>query len=71
MEAGSNINSEHEQVRPCLKLKGVAKHFGGVMAFEGIDISIMPGTVHALVGENGAGKSTFVNWQYSLDGRLN
>ena len=41
-----------------LELQGIGKRFGGVQALSGIDLTIEPGTIHALVGENGAGKST-------------
>lgn len=43
---------------PALRLSGVSKHYGATRALEGIDLEVAPGTVHALVGENGAGKST-------------
>jgi ribose transport system ATP-binding protein len=39
---------------------GVRKQYGGVHALDGVDISIRRGEVHAILGENGAGKSTFV-----------
>jgi ribose transport system ATP-binding protein len=41
-----------------LELHGIGKRFGGVQALTSIDLTIEPGTIHALVGENGAGKST-------------
>ncbi|MBN8867386.1 MAG: sugar ABC transporter ATP-binding protein [Solirubrobacterales bacterium] len=41
-----------------LELKGVGKSYGATRALDGIDLAIEAGTVHALVGENGAGKST-------------
>jgi len=37
---------------------GLTKRFGGTVALDAVDVTIEPGTVHALVGENGAGKST-------------
>jgi ABC-type sugar transport system ATPase subunit len=43
---------------PAVRLAGLEKRFGGVRALKGIDLTIAPGQVHALVGENGAGKST-------------
>ncbi len=44
-----------------LKIEGLAKHFGGVKALDGIDLNVRRGSVHALIGPNGSGKSTFVN----------
>ena len=43
-----------------LQVKGLSKHFGGVQALRGVDLSIIPGEVHGLVGANGAGKSTLI-----------
>ena len=45
--------------RPLLRAQGLVKHFGGVKALRGVDIDIFAGEVHAVMGENGAGKSTF------------
>jgi branched-chain amino acid transport system permease protein len=44
-----------------LKVEGLAKHFGGIKALDGVDLLVRRGTVHALIGPNGSGKSTFVN----------
>ncbi len=43
---------------PLLELSNVSKHFGGVMALKNVDFTLLPGEIHGLVGENGAGKST-------------
>src|SRR5688500_6400928 len=43
-----------------LKLGGIRKAFGGVAALRGVSFELMAGEIHALVGENGAGKSTFI-----------
>jgi monosaccharide-transporting ATPase len=45
---------------PVLRMAGIGKRFAGVTALEGVDLALLPGEVHALVGENGAGKSTLV-----------
>ncbi len=46
---------------PILKLENVQKHFGGVRAVDGITLGVMRGTVHALIGPNGSGKTTTLN----------
>jgi len=44
--------------RELFALSGINKTFGGVTALSGVDLDLRPGEVHALCGENGAGKST-------------
>jgi branched-chain amino acid transport system permease protein len=46
---------------PILKLDDVNKHFGGVRAVDGISLEVARGTVHALIGPNGSGKTTTLN----------
>ncbi len=50
-----------EQAQPILTVRGISKRFGGVQALKDIHFDVLPGEVHALVGENGAGKSTLMN----------
>lgn len=63
-----------------LRLRGVAKTFPGVRALKGIDLDVRSGTVHAILGHNGCGKSTLVKalagvhqpdpgWSAELDGQ--
>jgi rhamnose transport system ATP-binding protein len=46
--------------QPILKLEHIYKSFSGVHALEDAGIELLPGEIHALIGENGAGKSTLV-----------
>ncbi|MDR0848976.1 MAG: sugar ABC transporter ATP-binding protein [Propionibacteriaceae bacterium] len=43
-----------------LELKGVSKRFGSVVALRDAELTLYPGSIHAVIGENGAGKSTLV-----------
>jgi ribose transport system ATP-binding protein len=46
--------------QPILSMRGISKRYGGVLALKSADIDIMPGRIHAVLGENGAGKSTLI-----------
>lgn len=45
---------------PFLRLSGVSKRYGGVVALDGVDFACREGSIHAVLGENGAGKSTLI-----------
>src|SRR5690348_11501783 len=52
---------------PLLEVRGLTKSYGAVQALEGAEIEVFRAEVHALIGDNGAGKSTFIK---ALSGAL-
>ncbi len=52
---------------PVLETRGLTRHFGGVVAVDGVDLAMRPGELLALIGPNGAGKTTLFNL---VSGRL-
>lgn len=55
-----NLNKMHPADEQILKVNGLSKSFLGVKALDNIHFDLKKGEVHALMGENGAGKSTFM-----------
>jgi general nucleoside transport system ATP-binding protein len=54
---------------PALELRGITKRFGDLVANDAIDFGVRRGEVHALLGENGAGKTTVMRIAYGLTQR--
>jgi len=44
--------------QPILEMKGIHKHFASTIALNGVDLTVYPGEIRGLIGENGSGKST-------------
>jgi simple sugar transport system ATP-binding protein len=45
---------------PIIRMTDIEKHFGSVIALAGVTVEVYPGECHCLLGDNGAGKSTFI-----------
>ncbi|PJJ55663.1 sugar ABC transporter ATP-binding protein [Compostimonas suwonensis] len=52
------INVDHPT--SLLQVRGLTKSFAGVQALKGVDLDVVPGEVHCVLGQNGAGKSTLI-----------
>ncbi|QJR15280.1 ABC transporter ATP-binding protein [Usitatibacter palustris] len=63
-----NDHAAHPTPAPPLavRMAGIRKRFGPVLANDDVTLEVASGTVHALVGENGAGKSTLMSLLYGL-----
>ena len=55
------LRPAHGREGAILSVAGIVKHFGGIKAVEGVDLTVKDRTLHALIGPNGAGKTTAFN----------
>lgn len=51
---------------PAVELRGLTKRFGAVLANDGVNLRVEPGTIHGIVGENGAGKTTAMKLLFGM-----
>ena len=59
--AGAPLFSGMAAMSALLEARSLSKHFGGVLALDGLDLTVAPNEILGLIGPNGSGKTTFFN----------
>src|SRR5919199_5494508 len=59
--AGAQEAPGVESAEPILRLRGIGRRFGGLLAVRDVDLDVAPGERRAILGPNGAGKTTLFN----------
>ena len=59
-------DADPKAVTPLIELRSIEKSFGSNLVLDGVDFDLRSGEIHALCGENGAGKSTCLGMLYGL-----
>lgn len=59
-EEGDEPRGDRPEHGPVLRAKGMSKNYGPVTVLSDVSLDVFPGEIHAIIGENGAGKSTFM-----------
>ncbi len=66
MPPSVHSQADGEPQPPAVRLRDILKRFPGVIANRDVNLTVAPGTIHAIVGENGAGKSTLMKILYGM-----
>ena len=60
------VSNTASSAEPLLRIEGIVKSFGKVMANKGVSFDVRPGEIHCLLGENGAGKTVLMSILYGM-----